>query len=172
MKNPTFNIDTQIMKAFLIALVVASVGTMPLTANAKWTRTHASDCTTLGGIPIDTSWAMYNNSTIQDMVFLCAINDDDRFLKQNVHTLNIHGWDGHSQRRVSAMTCRSLWHTTGGGCSAMVQSAAENQHYTLRPALNQWNNATTGDFGYVWVRIPRKTTSGISSLRGYYTAGL
>lgn len=172
MKASVFNIDTQIMKVFLIALVVASVGTMPFTANAKWTRTHASDCTTLGGMPIDTSWAIHNNSTTQDMVFLCAINDDDRFLKQNVNILNIHGWDGHSQRSVSAMACRSLWHTTGGGCSSMTQSATGRQHYTLKPALNQWVNTTTGDFGYVWIRIPRKMTGGISSLRGYYTAGV
>lgn len=171
MKNLFTRVDASFIKAFVMALVISAVGTMPITVNAKWTRTHASDCTTLGGQPIDTSYAIYNNSTTQEMVLLCAVHDDDRFLKQNVTTLNIHGWDGHDTIRAGAMACRSLWYTTGGGCSSMVQSAVGRQHFTLSPSLNQWTSSTTADFGYVWVRIPRKL-GGISSLRGYYTAGV
>lgn len=168
-----FNVDINlaIIKAFVVALTIAFVGSVPIMADAKWTRTHGFDCKTLEGAPIDTSYALYNNSTTQEMVALCAVFDTDYFLKQNITTLNVHGWDGHDTIRAGAMACRSLWYTTGGSCGTMSQSASGKEHYTLRPSLSQWSSTTTGDFGYLWVSIPRRQTGGISSLRGYYTAG-
>ena len=161
-----------VRNVFLGAFAVAVFATTGVNASAKWTRTHAFDCTTLGGSPRDTSYALYNNSTTSEMVALCAVSDTDRFLKQNITTLNIHGWDGHDSLRVEAMACRSRWSTTGGGCSPIVRSATGRQHFTLKPSLSQWTSSTYADFGYIWVRIPRKhSNGGISSLRGYYTFG-
>lgn len=108
MKVNKLGVDIQFVRAAMIALTVTLLGSVANPADAEWTRTHASDCKTLGGAPIDTSYAIYNNSTTQEMVFLCAVHDDDRFLKQNITTLNIHGWDGHSSLQASAMACRSL----------------------------------------------------------------
>jgi hypothetical protein len=161
-----------VRNAFLTAFVLAALAATGANATAKWTRTHAFDCKTLGGSPRDTSWALYNDSTTSEMVALCAISDTDRFHKQNITTLNIHGWDGHDYLSTAAMACRSLWHTTGGGCSPMVFSSYGRQHFTLSPNTNQWTSSTAADFGYVWVRIPRKhSNGGISSLRGIYTYG-
>ncbi|MCI0667405.1 MAG: hypothetical protein L0Y43_05050 [Methylococcaceae bacterium] len=141
---------------------------LSLEANAKWTRTHAFDCKTLGGGPIDTSFALFNGHISQEMVALCAVSDDDRFLKQNITTLNVHGFDGHTSLRAGAMACRSLWSVTGGSCGSMAQSATFQENYTLRPSLSQWTSSTA-DFGYLWVRIPRLGAA-MSSLRGYFTS--
>ena len=111
------------------------------------------------------------------MVFLCAVSDTDRFLKQNVNTLNVHGLDNHSGVTASAMACRSLYYTTGGSCGAMDSSSKYGANYygnfTLTPSLSQWSSATTYDFGYVYLRIP-KIESGIykSNFRGYFTSGV
>lgn len=53
---------------------------LTMDAEAKWTRTHAFDCKTLGGTPIDMSFALFNDSTTQNMVALCAVSDTDYFL--------------------------------------------------------------------------------------------
>jgi hypothetical protein len=160
------------ISVFIATFLVTVSAVFPQMATAKWTRTHASSCMTLGGAPIDTSYAIYNNSTSAEMYALCAVDDSDYLLKQNLTTLNIHGWDGNSTLKAGAMACRSLWHTTGGSCGTLVETAVGQQHFTLQPSRSQWNSSTTADFGYIWVRLPRKeTTGGISSLRGFYTFG-
>lgn len=161
-------------KLFVISFSLIAVCGFGLNANAKWTRTHASGCTTIGGTVLDTNYSIHNDSGTQDMVFLCAVSDTDRFLKENVNTLNIHGLDNHSAATASAMACRSLWATSGGSCGAMASTgSASFGDFTLSPSLSQWSSATTADFGYVYLRIPSKQ-SGIwrSNFRGYYTAGI
>jgi len=164
----------QKLKLLIIGFSLVTISGLALSANAKWTRTHASDCTTIGGQVVDTNYSLRNESGTQDMVFLCAVSDTDRFLKKNVSTLNIHGLDNHSGANASAMACRSLWATTGGSCGAMSSSSVPGfGNFTLTPSLSQWNSSTIGDFGYVYLRIPKKQSGRYrSNFRGYYTSGI
>ena len=166
----------QSVASVLAVSLIALVGLGgPLSANAKWERTHAFDCKTLGGSPAIADFSLFNASTSalfnasagQDMVVLCAIPDDDRFPKEKIARVNVHGYDGHTSLRVGAMACRSLWSGTGGSCGPMAQSASSQENYLLRPSLSQWTSSTRNDFGYLWVRIPRKGAA-MSSVRGYF----
>lgn len=162
------------VKLFTISFCFILVSGLALSANAKWTRTHSSDCTTIGGQVVDINYSIHNYHSTQDMVFNCAVSDTDRFLKQNVTTLNIHGLDNHSGDNASAMACRSLWYTTGGSCGAMASTGVSYfGNFTLSPSLSQWSSGTVADFGYIYLRIPN-VESGIwrSNFRGYYTSGV
>jgi hypothetical protein len=142
-------------------------------ADAKWTRTHAFDCKTLDGTPIDTRFAFFNNSTTYEMVVLCAVPDTDYFMKQNIRNLNVHGFNGHSSRQVAARACRSFFSTTGGTCGAITTSAVGRGDYTLRPDIyGLWISSSQADFGYFLLFLPWKKGSNISSFRGYYTDGI
>jgi hypothetical protein len=157
-------------KAFGLPAIAAGLLALGGTADAKWTRTHAFDCKTFGGTPSDTAYALYNLSTTQEMFAVCPVSDTDYLRKGNLTTLNVHVWDGHESLRTSARACYSLYHTTGGACGAADQSPVGTAHDTLRPSLSEWHGGTTAHFGYVWVRVPRRSR-GTSSLRGYFTAG-
>lgn len=144
----------------------------PTLAEAKWTRTHASACTSVNTTlaPYDTSYALWNNSTSTTMTLLCDLSDTDYLRKTALTTLNIHGKDGNASSNVDAMVCRSNWATTGGGCSAVVSSPTGTPDFTLQPNLSVLSGRTA-DFGYIWVRLPPKVGTSRSGLRGFYTAG-
>lgn len=168
------SINTNSLRAFLFSFVVvamAGVVAHPGTAQAKWTRTHASSCMNLGGAAYDTSYAIWNNSTTSSLVLLCAVSDTDYLAKGSFTALNVHGKDGHPSQNVDAMACRSTWWVTGGACSAIVSSPTGTPDYTLSPNRSVWSGAAAvADFGYVWVRLPAKSGTSRSSLRGFYTA--
>lgn len=171
-KNISTFLNAKGFRALILSfMTVTTLGLVaqPEQAEAKWTRTHASKCMSLGGAPLDMSFAIWNNSTVSSMVLLCPISDTDYLLKGNLNTLNIHGLDANPTVNVDAMACRSTWWTTGGGCSPMVSSPTGTSDYTLRPNLSVWNG-TTADFGYAWVRLPIKSGTSLSSLRGFYTS--
>jgi hypothetical protein len=171
MRTHLFGSKTRYTTASCLALALALIASLAMDVDAKWTRNHASACTTYKGTLVDTGFAFFNDSTTQVMALLCAVSDTDRFLKQNVTQLNVHGLDGHSSMNAGAMVCRSFFHTTGGSCGPAHQSSGV-QDYTLQPSLSQWTSSTTADFGYLYVTIPpRQGTSNRSSFRGYYTQG-
>ena len=160
-------------KLFILSFSLVAISGLAINANAKWTRTHATDCTTIGGTVMDVNWAIHNDSSTQSMVILCAVSDTDRFLKENITTLNLHGYDDHTGVGAQAMACRSLWSATGGSCGSMaITSNPFLGNFTLSPSLSQWTSATRADFGYIFLRIPQKQgTAYRSSFRGYYTSG-
>src|SRR5262245_3231723 len=121
------------IKAYCLALALALMTSFAMDAEAKWTRTHAFDCKTLGGAPVDTAFALHNDSTTAEMIALCAIADTDYFLKQNMTELNVHLFAGHASIPAAAMACRSLWSTTGGACGPMASSSVVRQNATLQP---------------------------------------
>lgn len=162
------------LRVFLFSFTaVAMTGIVfhPDAAQAKWTRTHASHCMNLGGgSAYDASSAIWNNSTTSALELLCAVSDTDYLAKGSLTELNIHGKDGHPSQSVDAMACRATWWVTGGACSAIVSSPTGTPDYTLSPNRSVWSGgAVVGDFGYVWVRLPVKSGSSRSSLRGFYT---
>ena len=161
------------IKLFILSFSLVAICGVTVNANAKWTRTHAADCTTIGGSAMDTNYAIHNNSSTQEMVVLCAVSDTDRFQKENITTLNLHGYDDHTGAGATAMACRSLWYAVGGSCGASTStSSAFLGNFTLSPSLSQWTAATRADFGYIYLRLPAKQGSAWrSSFRGFYTYG-
>jgi hypothetical protein len=175
-RNVRFNQQAKpVIRAFGAAFLSACalmLGAHTTPAEAKWTRTHASGCIAVNpGLrsPYDVSFALWNDSTTGEMTLLCPLSDTDYLPKTSLTSLNIHGKDGHPSRNVDAMLCRSNWASTGGGCSAIVSSPTGTADYTLQPNRSILTGRTT-DFAYVWVRLPRKSGSSRSGLRGFYTA--
>ncbi len=156
---------------FLAVTSLLVLAFMPARADAKWTRSHVYNCRSFGGAPIDHAWALKNDSTSSSMFVLCDITDDDRFLKEQITTLNIHGRDGSTVDSPSAMVCRSTWWTVGGACGPQTSSpTGDVTNITLKPSLSQWTASTRADFGYIWMRLPARQGSSQSSLNGFFTA--
>ncbi len=164
------------------SLMFAVVGALSLgfishstPAEAKWTRTHASDCIAVRPVtnwiaPFDITFGLWNDSTKSPMILLCALSDTDYLPKGALKSVNIHGKDGHPTQNVDAMVCRSNWFTTGGACSPIVSSPTGTPDYTLQPNLTAIQGAANvANFAYIWVRLPPKAKGVRSGLRGFYT---
>ena len=169
MKTHSFGMHTRYTKAYVLALALTLFASLAMDVEAqRWTKTHAFDCTTLGGTPLDTGYALHNDSPTQDMIALCAIADTNFFPKGSIITLDVHGFDGNTSQSAAAQACRSTLGTTGGGCGPMATTSVTGTgDYMLKPSLQQWTIATINDVGYVWVRIPYKQGSSRSHFRGY-----
>jgi hypothetical protein len=160
-------------KLYIISLCLAAgAATTTGVAVAKWTRTTPWACHVTSGTPLDTSWALQNDSTVSELVALCPIVDSDYLLKENVVTANIHVRDGHSGASARALLCESNYATAGGACSAQVSSGdAFVGNTTLSPSTGAvWSTATQAYFGYIFVGIPAKSGVSRSNIRGYFTA--
>jgi hypothetical protein len=165
-----FRMHPRYATALSLALVLALLATPAMDVEAKWTRTHAFHCKTLGGIPMDTAYGLHNDSSDQDMIALCAIADTSDFMKGNIKTLNVHGYAGHRAYSMLAMSCNATFFTAGGFCGAQASSNPYTGDVTLSPYPQAVWPSHDADFGYLWVLIPRKDGSTRSSFRGYYTA--
>lgn len=171
MRTQLLGMTKRSTKAAFLAL--ALIASLAMSAEAKWTRTHASACYTAGsaGIPSGAgNFSIYNTSTTQDMIVSCPVPDTDYFLKQNITTLNVHGFNANTITPTLVQACSARWSTFGGSCGSVATASAYAQ-YALQPGLAAWGSANAADFGYLWVRIPRYQSGGSSSLRGYYTFG-
>lgn len=158
---------------FSAAAVLSAVLFSSMEADAAFNlRKHASSCLALGGTPIDTSYAVFNNSTTATLTMLCDIEDTASSLKQNTTNLNIHGYDGHNTQQVQAKACYSTYGATGGNCGSGVFSATGRANYTLSPPWSAvWTSSTASDFGYIVVWLPPKDGTNASSLRGFWHTG-
>ena len=170
MRIQPLGITKRSTKAAFLAL--ALLASLAMSAEAKWTRTHASACYTAGsaGTPSGAgNWSIYNASATQDMIVSCPVSDTDYFLKQNITILNVHGFNANTITPTLAQACSATWYTFGGSCGSVATASAYGQ-YTLQPGLAAWGSANAADFGFLWMRIPRQQSTASSSLRGYYTS--
>ena len=161
------------LSLFACGAIVSSLAFSATTASALYKRESATACM----IRTDTDNAVYigssgvwNYSTVANQSIGCAVNDDDRFRKQDIVTLNIHGYDGSTTLPVEAVTCVSYWGSNGGACGSWVDSSwGGTGNYTLSPPLTYWTSNYYADFGFVYVTLP-KYESSVSSFRGYFIA--
>lgn len=163
------NMAFKYLGTFLSAAIVA-VGVGAVTdASAWWVRTHASDCLTLGGAPLDVNFAIYNDSTTSTMQVLCPATDTSAMPKQATAAMNVHGFDDHSSQNVATLSCRSSWNTNGGSCQTGPSSSGLGNYGLTIPTDTVWTAGTAADFGYFWVSLPVKQGSAFrSSLRGAF----
>ena len=170
MKRLSFGTYTQYLKMSGLVLALALLVSPAMDVEAKWTRTHASDCITNDGDPWWLGYEVRNVSKTNHMRVYCPIGDTDSFKKQNITTLNVHG-ESATPAGVAAQTCVTYWYTNGGVCGPYT-SASGHQHYTLQPSRIVWNSNHEANFGYLSILI--YAGDGImnnSSFRGYYTEG-
>ncbi|WP_437528655.1 hypothetical protein WME79_46135 [Sorangium sp. So ce726] len=116
--------------------------------------------------------AIFNTSSTEGEDLSCPVTDDDRFRKQDIVTVNIHGYNSGLlisgiQHRVEASTCVAFFGGTGGACTTPV-TASGTGDYTLSPPTTHWTSANFADFGYIQVHLP-PSGSPFSSVRGYFT---
>lgn len=133
----------------LAASFAATMGGATPVADAAWSRTHTTAC-----YPTSSSFTVGTNGvtgTTSNVGLYCPFDDDDRFAKGAVVTLNLHGFHSTSGGVASAtaMACRTYWGSNGGACGS-VDSYSGYGNYTLHPALSQWASTYSGDFGYVY----------------------
>lgn len=175
MRTQLFGLQTRHTKVYGLALALALTLMASLAIDVDATtyiQTHAFDCKTLGGTPIDTSYALHNDSAAADMVALCAIPESSELPKQKIFATYVYGLDNHDTSQAAAMLCVSNYSTTGGSCGSMALSSVGVQDYTLIPSVSQFTSANASKFAYLWVRIPRKDVNSMSNFRGYKTFAL
>lgn len=168
-------------KTYLLVFVVAQTVTGVLAASpdasASFTRRHGSACQPIGGVPIDSGFAIENDSTTARMVLLCPVNDSDNFPQTTVLITNVHGQDGNNQPgfpgRVLAFNCRVDAFSVSGTCSpSAISSDTGVGSYTLSPQTSGYFTTVT-DFTYTAVSLPTKTSSGSrSGLRGHFVSSI
>jgi hypothetical protein len=154
---------------FVASALVAGLLTLGTGANAAWTRNHISACrvTPSGGVTFDGHQFWNNNSFNGPLV--CPYVDDSSFLKQDVVTLNFHGYDGSPISNVFANACIQYWNFTGGSCAGQVGSGGGfTGNYTISlGSPSVWTSGNAGHFGYVYVLLPPGVLS--SSVSGFFT---
>ncbi|MGK3990846.1 hypothetical protein WME99_47810 [Sorangium sp. So ce136] len=159
---------------FIIGAVVSSALVNSSDAAALNQRVSGTNCSYGNGSTtsalISIGNAIFNQSTTSAETISCPVTDDDRFRKQDITTLNVHGYNGSTTGvAVEASTCVVFFGATGEACSASVSSTA-NGNYTLSPPTTVWSSAHSSDFGFIRVKLPAKGGATASSVRGYYTA--
>jgi hypothetical protein len=112
-----------------------------------------------------------NYSTVQSWDAHCPVNDDDRFKKEQIVTLNVHGHDNHPTQHVWAWACVTYWGTDGGTCGGSVTSSGVGNYTLSPPKTGIFDLAHQGDFGYVLLGIPpRNGGDSPSTVRGIFTS--
>ncbi|MFM2415716.1 MAG: hypothetical protein RL385_439 [Pseudomonadota bacterium] len=149
--------------ALALGAVVGTAGN----ASAWNVRHHASDCTVLGGAPIDLSMSIQNDSATSAMVLICPATDTDTMPKASDVNFNIHGFDNSTVAGIFAATCRSTWDVVGGACAPQFVSSGIVQ-VNASLSRSAWTSDRYNDFGYAIVSIPAKQGSFRSSFRGYF----
>ncbi|CAN98689.1 MULTISPECIES: hypothetical protein [Sorangium] len=162
---------------FIVGAVVSAALANSSDAAALHERVSGTNCAygngTSTGNLIAIGGAISNSSTSGAESVSCPVTDDDRFRKQDIATLNIHGYNGGisisgQSAEVDASTCVQYYGSTGGACTTPV-STSGNGNYTLSPPLTYWTSSNYADFGYIRIKLPPKGTNA-STVRGYYTA--
>ena len=147
--------------------------------NAAWIRNHAADCmldtwdADSGDVFVqwNDSKGFETNATGHDVDYHCALRESSSFLKQNVNLVNVHGEDRNQNANAAAAVCVTYWgNNNGGECGTTALSGQSFLGpFTLQPVLTKWAVAFDGDFGYVIVSVPsRSTANGTSTFRGYF----
>ncbi|MDI3290311.1 hypothetical protein [Polyangium sp. 15x6] len=153
---------------FAVGAMFASVAVGASNAEALHKRESAMACFARGTTDSWTSSAgLSNYSTTDNLTINCAVNDDDRFKKEDVATLNMHGYNGNSSTPIYAVACVSYYASNGGACGAS-SSAAGVGNYTLSPARTYWTSTYASDFGFVQLTLGTISGSSASSFRGFY----
>ena len=158
-------------RAFLAAGIVTAAAAASGAALAKFSRKHASECMTFGGIAKDQDWHIENDSAFSTLTFLCATTDNDYFPKANITLAEVFGFDGSNQagQDPEARNC-SNGPLGAGGCSAIVTPPVSSGEFTLRPAIpSRWNNGFA-EFAYTWITVPPKDGTSRSYLSGVFLA--
>ena len=90
MKNRSVNNILGKTKLFIISFSLVAVCGFTLNANAKWTRTHASDCTTIGGTVQDINYSIHNrlesilSGEIDEIIQALRESEREEILKQAI----------------------------------------------------------------------------------------
>lgn len=166
-----------IMKTRGILLLVAGaiVGSSLAQAslsNALSARYHASSCVTSSHDDISYVEHGILNFSANPVFLTCPINDDDRFGKQNISTLNIHV-EQFSSEQFSAYVCSSSWSGMSASCGATAYPTAtlpSSTSKTITPSLTFWSSVYQNDFASIKIRIPAKSGSVSNRVKGYFTS--
>lgn len=160
---------------FLSSAVLSAVLAWSPLSLALSQRYSATDCH-VDAKPWNTDF-VYNAqiaNLISGRLYLyCPVQDDDRFPKTAITTLNVHAYDGQmlASLPITAAACVSYWSTAGGTCGTAASTNGTVANPTLSPSLSAWSSAA--DFGYLYVSL-EQTSGGTSSnspaLRGFFTA--
>ncbi|MGK3965248.1 hypothetical protein WMF38_13840 [Sorangium sp. So ce118] len=162
---------------FIIGAVVSSALATSSDAAALYERVAGTNCAYLNGNPtgalIGIAGSIFNNSTTSAENVYCPVTDDDRFRKQDIDTLAVHGYNSGvsisgGSSAVEASTCVTYYGGGGGACSTPATTSGSGE-YSLTPPLTYWTSTYYADFGYIRVKLPAKGAA-TSTVRGYYTA--
>ena len=137
----------------------------PGEANAA-TTLHGHVCSTYGGTPFDSNFALVNNS-FSTMFAVCAF---PKSTSSALPTVKAHVFDGFNCSNancgnVEAAICKTGAAASGGACGAVSLTGdtfVGDKTMTLSPP-----GVSSTDFVYVWVKIQGKNAVGVpSTLRG------
>lgn len=162
---------------FIAGAVVSAALANSSDAAALYERVSGANCAygsggTNGNL-ITVGHAIFNTSATEGEVLSCPVTDDDRFRKQDIATVNIHGYNNGLTilgvtHQVEASTCVAYYGGTGGACTTPVKTTATG-NYTLSPPTTYWTSTNYADFGYIYIGLPPSGSGSYSSIRGYYT---
>lgn len=160
------------LSIFVLAAALGCFLTKSATAEAFWKRRHASSCF-YDSFDKDDVWNGFyyvnNNSSTSTVYLVCPVDDDNTTPKQNIVSLNIHGYDGSTSGSVEAKTCVAYWDSNGGTCASPSGSNASGTgNYALSPSLSRFTSTYAADFGYVNVILPSMDGSSRSTMRGIF----
>lgn len=172
-----------ITRVFIVCFVSSFLVSTGSTAFAKWERHSAAACNLSHYSNQDSEMRyIYDwggqvvNYSGRGAFFICDIEDSDRFLKQNIRRVNVHGHDGSRTASVSAKACVTFYNGFGGSCGRRVSSGnSYTGRTTLRPPLTAWTSSTFAHFGYVLVTLPHDVFPAggdTSTFYGYYISDI
>ena len=150
--------------SFVLGATFASIATTAASAEAAWTRVHASGCynantwATLAdmsyGIGNDfPSWIPNFPPPIESL--MCSVPDTPAIPKWTLTVANVEGWA--PSQPFQAQACNVGPDGETGKCSPMINSGGvSGQHQTAilgSYAPQIWGSI--GLFGYVWIAVPQ-----------------
>jgi hypothetical protein len=162
----------QAARSVVLALsVLVTLAAVP--AQAFSIRQHAAACNEdgQGFVSNVAGWVSTGAGTI---VVNCAIPDSDSLLPQDMHTINVHVYDGSTTDSVSATVYTTFWAVNGGTVKTpKVSGGANNPAFTGNTVLNLGGSLSPSDFHdfkFVRLFIPGVSGTSRSNFRGIFYA--
>jgi len=166
---------------FLVSAAVSGVVFSNRPADAADRRVSAFGCFTSGGRFEE--WQGDNTGVYSTARLNCPLPDDSYMPKWSVRTLTVYGRDGNSSPPPSnytdpdldpniwAVACVTYWGIAGGGCgTGVATNGTFSGNYAVSPGLEVWSQGYP-DFAYLWLRLPRgSTTTTQSTFRGFHVS--
>lgn len=163
---------------FMLGFVAAGVLAVS-PAEAKYQRYSGVFCTNVEfatqniNVDVTPSWYGMVDTGTSAADLSCPVDDDLRFPKSAVNTLNVYVRDENTADDVAAYACVTTYPSNGYACGTGDDTGvfSNTGDYTLHPDLSIWQSSSySGAFPFVFVYLPSSTSNGSSNLRGFYTS--